>query len=127
MLFYVRDTIIPVVHPLLWYQGWNKIDAGLMIDFCTRLLGVVQLRQLRVKPNTCTVPHQMSYLNLSCVSDYSDDIHGDFQETINQTNEETIKLMKYVWYIKDDNETGSTNYIGKLISILYIYLIVIKL
>ncbi|XP_065163810.1 uncharacterized protein [Atheta coriaria] len=65
---YLEHVIIPLIHPTKWYGKWYASDAGLLADFATRILGVVQLRQQR-RQQKCTVPDPLQVLQIPCTND----------------------------------------------------------
>ena len=46
---YIGEVLIPAVHTEEWYNGDVITAAGVTILYDTRLLGLIRLRQLRVK------------------------------------------------------------------------------
>lgn len=105
--WYLTKTLIPVMHPVNWYGDWKARESGATMDYVTRLLGIVQLRQLRVAAGTCQLPKQMSFLNLTCFPSYSIDVDGDFDTFM------YMDRMSDAWRMKSAAETGSTSIIGK--------------
>lgn len=74
---------------------------GLMKDCCTIFLGVVQIRQLRVEPMSCTVPEELESLDVTCDGEWNPSLTGQFEEY------DDTERMKNVWLYKTPAEVGS--------------------
>lgn len=64
---YLKDFMIPMLNSKVWYNKksplvddsvWNK-DVPIIKDYVGNVVGIPRLRQLRVKPDSCTVPEVM--------------------------------------------------------------------
>ncbi|CAH1383290.1 unnamed protein product, partial [Tenebrio molitor] len=70
LYYYINDTLIPCMHPTIWYENFVIAPPGLMLDLNSKFMGVARLRQQRVKPKLCQVPKAME-LNMSCWPEFS--------------------------------------------------------
>jgi hypothetical protein len=71
LYYYINDTLIPCMHPTIWYENFVIAPPGLMLDLNSKFMGVARLRQQRVKPKLCQVPKAMEFLNMSCWPEFS--------------------------------------------------------
>ncbi|GFG37827.1 hypothetical protein Cfor_04928, partial [Coptotermes formosanus] len=68
---YMSEVLIPALHQKKLYNHDAIKEAGVTAVYDTRLLGVVRLRQLRVKNGSCSVALKMSELHSRCGTEFS--------------------------------------------------------
>lgn len=80
-----------------------------MADFNTRMLGIAQIRQLRIDESSCDVPDEMVFLNISCHPEYSKSTDGDFV-----AKDVSEGMLDFIWKKQTAYETGSRSTFGNL-------------
>ncbi|XP_017773211.1 PREDICTED: location of vulva defective 1-like [Nicrophorus vespilloides] len=65
---YLNKTLVQNIHPVHWYGKFFLKDGGQMIDFNTKILGVVKLRQQRRK-QVCERYSPLDLLPILCSND----------------------------------------------------------
>lgn len=85
------------------------------IDYSNKYIGVARLRQHRSDNSTCSFPGKMAFLNISCISDFSDGpVYGNFSEEWRHENEsDPTSPMDESWKYTRTVKAGTLTHVGK--------------
>lgn len=114
---FINTTLIPSVQPLRWYGNYVIPNAAMMIDMSNRYIGVVRIRQHRIKSNSCHVVENLKFLNISCCSELTYSLletrkfeHG----WENKSNHSLSDRMHKIWWYSSAFETGTFRLVGNI-------------
>lgn len=102
-------TLIPRLHANDWYEGFNISGENLLKDATNRLMGIVKIRQYRIRSDICEIPKPFDALNMTCAPEYKGKYLGGYPEILRSGR------MKYVWELEKRSKMKAivNIYVGK--------------
>lgn len=85
------------------------------IDYSNKYIGIARLRQHRSDNTSCVYPHQMRFLNISCISTFElGPVYSDFGEEWGKDSDaDPMNQMGKSWKYTSSQTAGTFPYNGK--------------
>jgi hypothetical protein len=102
--YYLNTTFVQNLFVSQWYNG-VPLNYSALVLYQNRLLGAVQLRQVRTKAMTCPIPDFMRVVVPNCFLEYTDDY--EFRGTF-----EPVPGSRFRW--RSEGDVGDRSHWGRL-------------